>query len=379
MNWLLILTILSSAGFAMAVQAAEQRHYAERKGARELGIVIGNLEPGKYNAITDVPGVMVGHCTVVQGDNIRTGVTAILPHEGNIFMDKVEGAVEVYNGFGKLAGSTQVNELGNIETPIVLTNTLSVPRAADALLSYMLSLPGMEKVYSINPFVAETNDGYLNEIQQRTIGEKEVVQAIKSASSGVVAQGAIGAGTATRALGFKGGIGTSSRIVEIAGRSYIVGVLVQSNFDGSLIVDGVPVGRIMGNDTGVDQDGSCVIVVGTDAPLDHRQLKRLARRSFAGMARVGAGFSNGSGDYAIAFSNAVRHTYGGPEIYPAGERIGNDAISALFGGVMEASEEALLNSVLKTETVSGREGRVSKAVNTEKLIRIMSENSENCK
>ena len=283
-----------------------------RPRAREAGVIVGVLPTGPLNAITDVDGVLVGHTTIIRGDNIRTGVTAILPHGGNLFREKVPGAVFVGNGFGKLAGSTQVNELGEIETPILLTSTLSVPRVADFLIDYMLALPGNEDVQSINPLVAETNDGYLNDIRGRNISRDDVFSAIKSAKSGAIAEGSVGAGTGTVAFGFKGGIGTSSRKLPAGLGGFTVGVLVQSNFGGVLTINGAPVGRELGRYYLKDElaappnrpDGSIIIVIATDAPLDARNLNRLAARAMMGLARTGAAGSNGSGDYAIAFSTA---------------------------------------------------------------------------
>src|ERR1051325_2118162 len=289
-----------------------------RTRARDLGIVVGALPPGPRNAITDVAGVKVGHATLIRGDSVRTGVTAILPHGGNLFREKVPLAVFVGNGFGKLAGSTQVNELGEIETPILLTSTLSVPRAADFLMDYMLALPGNEDVQSINPVVAETNDGYLNDIRGRHVSRDDVFAAIKSAKGGAVMEGTVGAGTGTVAFGFKGGIGTASRKLPARLGGFTVGVLVQTNFGGVLTINGAPVGRELGRyylreelgrSAGAQRvrketnaDGSIIIVIATDAPLDARTRDRRAARAMRGLPRPGAGGSNGSGDYAIAFS-----------------------------------------------------------------------------
>src|SRR5882724_412141 len=288
-----------------------------RMRARELGVVVGILPTGSHNMISDVDGVSVGHATLIQGDNVRTGVTAILPHGGNLFREKVPAAVFIGNAFGKLAGSTQVNELGEIETPIMLTSTLNVPRVADATIDYMLALAGNEDVQSINPLVGETNDGYLNDIRGRHVGREEVFAAIKDArGSWLVDEGAVGAGTGTVAFGFKGGIGTSSRKLPASHGGYTVGVLIQSNFGGILTINGAPVGRELGkyylkeelspanSSSSNTADGSIMIVIATDAPIDHRNLQRLAARSMMGLARTGAAGSNGSGDYAIAFSTA---------------------------------------------------------------------------
>jgi len=339
-----------------------------RPTPRQLGIAIGELEPGPNNDITDVPGVIVGHSTIIRGENIRTGVTAVLPHDGNLFLEKVEGAVEVYNAYGKLAGSTQVNELGRIETPILLTNTLAVPKVADELISYMLSLPGMENVVSINPLVAETNDNYLNDIRARAVKQEDVFAAVQAARSGPIGQGAVGAGTGTGCMGYKGGIGSASRVVGIGAERYTVGVLVQTNFGGRLTVNGVRIDKAVGQEES-GSGGSCIIVVATDAPLGHRNLRRLARRSFAGMARSGANFSDGSGDYAIAFTTHPDFR-SGPEDSPL-ERtrrpLSNNAVSPLFIAVREATEEAIISSVVTATTVTGREGRRREAINLERL------------
>src|SRR5438874_13140215 len=303
---------------ALVRPVASQGQEAKRPRARDAGVVVGVLTPGPLNAITDVAGVTVGHVTLIQGDNVRTGATAILPHAGNLFREKVPGAVFIGNAFGKLAGSTQVNELGEIETPIMLTSTLNVQRVADATIDYMLALPGNEGVQSINPLVGETNDGFLNDIRGRYAGRDEVFAAIKNARGGPVEEGAVGAGTGTVAFGWKGGIGTSSRRLPQNLGGYTVGVLVQSNFGGILTINGAPVGRELGkyylkeqlgaanSSTAVSDraDGSIIIVIATDAPIDHRNLQRLAARSMMGLARTGSAGSNGSGDYAIAFSTA---------------------------------------------------------------------------
>ncbi len=345
-----------------------------RPRARDLGIKVGILPVGPLNAITDVAGVSVGHTTIVRDDNIRTGVTAILPHNRNLFREKVPGAIFVGNGFGKLMGSTQVDELGEIETPILLTSTLSVPRVADYLLDYMLALPGNEQVQSINPVIAETNDGYLNDIRGRHITRDDVVAAIKNAKSGAVEEGAVGAGTGTVAFGFKGGIGTSSRALPKNIGGYTIGVLVQTNFGGILTISGAPVGKELGryylkqelekssqsNASTRDQnpDGSVIIVIATDAPLDARNLKRLAARAMLGLARTGASGSNGSGDYSIAFSTSPDLTIRVGD--DAGTRtqsfrvLPNDAMSPLFLAVIEATEEAIYNSLFRSTTTTGR-------------------------
>ncbi|MBI2686761.1 MAG: P1 family peptidase [Acidobacteria bacterium] len=316
---------------------------------RDAGIPIGVLPTGRNNAITDVPGVKVGHATVIRGDRIRTGVTAILPHAGNLFQRKVPGAVHVGNAFGKLIGSTQVNELGEIETPILLTATLNAFRVADAVVDYMLSLPGNENVRSINPLVGETNDGALNDIRARAVGHDEVFRAIQSAKDGTVEEGSVGAGTGTIAFGWKGGIGTSSRQAG----AHVVGVLVQSNFGGRLTINGV---GMEGLNEAADNDGSIMIVVATDAPCTPRNLQRLAARTMLGLGRTGAAGSNGSGDYAIAFGtgNSV----------PA---LSNEGMSPLFAAVIEATEEAILNSLTQAAAITGN-GRTVRALPVGKVL-----------
>lgn len=325
----------------------------ERPRARDIGLVVGILTPGPLNAITDVAGVAVGHTTLIRGENVRTGVTAVLPHAGNLFRDKVPGAVFVGNGFGKLTGSTQVNELGEIETPILLTSTLNVPRVADALIDYMLALPGNEGVKSINPLVAETNDGRLNDIRGRHAGRDDVFSAIRNARGGRVEEGAVGAGTGTIAFGFKGGIGTSSRRLPEASGGYTVGVLVQTNYGGTLLIGGVPVGReLRGSSHEGSADGSVIVVIATDAPVDARNLGRMAARSMLGLGRTGSSASNGSGDYGIAFSTAPELRIRGGE--PRGGKVlSNDAMSPLFQAVIEATEEAVYNSLFRAVTMTG--------------------------
>jgi len=338
----------------LCVLAAGAQEPARR--ARDLGIAPGRLAPGRWNSITDVEGVRVGHATLIRGARVRTGVTAVLPHGGNLFRDKVPGAVFVFNGFGKLAGSTQVEELGEIETPILLTSTLNVPRVADALLEYMLELPGNADVRSINPLVAETNDGWLNDIRGRHVGREEVFAAIREARSGPVEEGAVGAGTGTVAFGWKGGIGTSSRRAG----DWTVGVLVQTNYGGDLHILGVPVGRLLRRSASDSKDGSVIVVIATDAPIDARNLKRLAARSALGLGRTGAAGSNGSGDYAIAFST-VRQ--------PA-RLLPNDAMSPLFEAVIEATEEAVYNSLLCARTMEGN-GRRVEALPVQRVLEIL--------
>jgi D-aminopeptidase len=320
-----------------------------RPRARDLGITIGAIPTGPLNAITDVAGVRVGHTTIARGDSINTGITAILPPGGNPFREKVPAAIVVGNGFGKLAGSTQVNELGELESPIVLTCTLCVPRAADAVLTWLLNLPGNEDVRSANPVVAETNDGYLNDIRTRPITEADVLSAINGAAAGPVPEGAVGAGRGTVAFGWKGGIGTSSRKLPAESGGWTIGVLVQTNFGGDLRIDGVPVGRELRR-TSASGNGSIIMVVATDAPLDHLRLERLANRALAGLARTGSSMSNGSGDYVIAFSTRV--------LTAPLEVVTNDAMSPLFQATSDATEEAIYNSLLRAETVRGYRGVV---------------------
>jgi D-aminopeptidase len=339
---------------------AQQRHRA-----RDLGIAPGVLRPGAHNAITDVAGVRVGHSTLIQGDSVRTGVTAVLPHSGNLFFDRVPAAIHVGNGFGKLVGVTQVAELGELETPILLTCTLCVWKAADAMAAYLLDLPGMEAVRSINPVVGETNDGYvLNAIRSRPLAPGDVRSALSRATSGPVAEGSVGAGTGTIAFGWKGGIGTASRITAKEDGGWTVGVLVQSNFGGDLQILGVPVGRELGRD-GVKSRpdpqgprGSIMIVVATDAPLSDRNLRRLAGRAMLGLGKTGSAASNGSGDYVIAFSTnpGVRRQTREPR--HSTTELANDETSALFQATVEATEEAIYNSLLMATSVSSRGGTV---------------------
>ena len=325
-----------------------------RPRARDIGIVVGSIPTGPLNAITDVAGVRVGHTTIVRGDSINTGVTAILPHDGNPFQEKVRAAIVVGNGFGKLAGSTQVNELGELESPIVLTCTLCVPRAADAVLTWLLSRPGNEDVRSANPVVGETNDGFLNKIRARPITEADVLNAINLAMPGPVPEGAVGAGRGTVAFGWKGGIGTSSRKLPARWGGWTVGVLVQTNFGGDLRIQGVPIEIKVGAQHAAplpqNGDGSIIMVVATDAPLDHLRLVRLANRALAGLARTGSSMSNGSGDYVIAFSTQ--------KLTVPLEVVTNDGMSPLFQATADATEEAIYNSLLRAETVRGYRGTV---------------------
>jgi D-aminopeptidase len=351
-----------------------------RPRAREAGVIVGIFPPGAQNAITDVAGVRVGQSTVVR-EGVNTGVTAILPHGGNVFREKVPAAIVVGNGFGKLAGLSQVQELGEIETPILLTCTLCVWKAADAMVAWLLARPGMEDVRSINPVVGETNDGGLNDIRSRPIAPEDVAHALESAASGPVEEGAVGAGRGTVAFGFKGGIGTSSRRVPDAQGGWTVGVLVQSNFGGVLVINGAPVGRelgrysfqrdVRGRAGQVDSpDGSIMMVVATDAPLDARNLERLANRALTGLARTGSSMSNGSGDYVIAFSTAESVRRRGNDATRTVQELSNDAMSPLFQAVAEATEEAVYNSLFKATNVRGGRGEVE-ALPIERTLEIL--------
>jgi D-aminopeptidase len=356
-----------------------------RPRARDLGIRIGILPTGRLNSIADVDGVLVGHTTIVKDDRICTGVTAILPHGGNLFREKVPGAVFVGNGFGKLMGSTQVDELGEIETPILLTSTLAVPRVADFLIDHALSLPGNESVRSINPLVAETNDGFLNDIRSRAIGRDDVFGAIRNARAESIEEGSVGAGTGTVAFGYKGGIGTASRKLPVALGGYTVGVLVQTNFGGVLSIDGVPVGEeleryylkdVIGAAGKASDlaDGSVIIVVATDAPLDARQLKRVAARAMSGLARTGSAMTNGSGDYGIAFSTAAQvriRPLATGEFTRRTEVVANDAMSPLFLAAIEATEEAIVNSLFRATTTKGVDGHTVEALPIERTVEIL--------
>jgi len=352
----------------------------ERPRIRKFGIKTGVLNPGKWNAITDVEGVKVGHVTLIEGDNIRTGVTAVLPHGGNIFQEKVPAGVCVANGYGKLMGYTQIEELGSIETPIILTNTLSVPTAANAVITYILSLEGNEKAGSVNAVVGETNDGYLNDIRGRHVKEADVIRAIKNASSGPVEEGAVGAGTGTICFGFKGGIGTASRKLPQSRGGYTVGVLVQTNHGGVFQIKGLAVGVRLGRypmkkEIERESEGSCMIVVATDAPLDSRNLKRLAKRALLGIVRTGGYYSNASGDYAIAFSTAegMRIPHRPQSRTIKTETLRNSQMSPLFLAAAEASEEAILNSMFKAHTMTGMDGHKIEALPLDKVKEIMKE------
>lgn len=348
--------------------------FAQHKRVRDYGIEIGVLKTGKNNAITDIEGVRVGHTTLIIGDSIRTGVTAILPHSGNIFNLKVPAAVYIGNGFGKLAGYSQVKELGNIETPIILTNTLSVPVASDALITYTLNLN--KNVYSVNSIVGETNDGWLNDIRGRHISQEDVLKAIHNAKEGVVEEGNVGAGTGTICFGYKGGIGTSSRVLPKSDGGYTIGILVQTNFGGVFEINGVPIDKELNpsKHKGLyDVDGSCMIVVITDAPLNSRNLERLAKRAIMGLAKTGGIASNGSGDYVIALSTAKDNLVpnAGDSMFNEKKELINDAMSPLFLATIEATEEAILNSLFAAETMVGREGHEIKSIPIDEIIQTM--------
>ena len=376
-------TVLLAAVFA----AAQSTTPKPRPRASDLGLKVGILPTGPLNAITDVAGVEVGQTTIIRGDNVRTGVTAVLPHTGNLYREKVPAAIFVGNGFGKLTGSTQVDEMGEIETPILLTSTTSVPRVADALISYMLALPGNDDVLSINPVVGETNDGYLNDIRGRHLTPDDVFAAVRNARGGPVEEGAVGAGTGTVVFGWKGGIGTSSRRLPANIGGYTIGVLVQTNFGGVLTIGGAPVGQELGqyylrnelqqagnrSGTGSNKaDGSCMIVVATDAPLDARNLKRLAARAWLGIGRTGGSASNGSGDYTIVFSTApqMRIRASDKALTRNAPVMTNDAMSPLFLAVIEATEEAVYNSMFKATTITGN-GHTVEALPVEKTVEIL--------
>jgi D-aminopeptidase len=375
--WLVLITLM---GMVLAGPP-------ERPRARDLGLSPGILNPGTLNAITDVEGVRVGHVTLIKGKSIRTGVTAILPHEGNLFQEKVPCAVYVGNGYGKAAGFLQVQELGVIETPIVLTNTLSVGAAVEAVVTWTLDQPGNEEVRSVNAVVGETNDNYLNDIRGMHVTRKDVITAIEAASDGPVEEGCVGAGTGTEAFGWKGGIGTASRALPEGLGGYTVGALVQSNFGGVLTIDGHPVGKLLGQysfretlkgtdgaddaSSVADEYGSCMMVVATDAPLSSRNLERMAKRAVLGLARTGSFMSNGSGDFVIAFST---------QKYPHQEEQGslqtrdyvpNEAMSPLFLATVETVEEALYNSLLKATTMTGRDNHTIEALPINKVKEIL--------
>ena len=371
--------ILTMRTFALAMtllSAATSSLDAQRARARDLGVAPGVFVPGANNAITDVAGVRVGQVTVTEGAGVRTGVTAIIPHEGNAYLERVPAAIWVGNGFGKLIGATQANELGELETPILLTCTLCVWKAADAMVEWQLQQPGMERVRSINPIVGETNDAQLNDIRSRPITAAQVRQALEGATSGPVAEGSVGAGHGTVAFGWKGGIGTSSRVLPASLGGYTVGVLVQSNFGGVLQVAGAPVGQELGQYAFKDAsskdggDGSIMMVVATDAPLSDRNLKRVASRAIMGLGRTGSSASNGSGDYVIAFSTAreVRRAVNATRLQTT--ELANEEMSGVFEAVVEATEEAIYNSLFQATTVTGN-GRTVEAIPLDKVRAVL--------
>jgi D-aminopeptidase len=382
----LILFLFICALWSQAPRAQNPPNTAEhRRRARDLGIRPGVYGPGPKNGITDVGGVRVGQVTITEGENVRTGVTAILPNAGNVFQEKVAGAIFNYNAFGKLVGAAQVNELGQIETPIVLTNTLSVWNAAAALADWILALPGNENVRSVNPLVGETNDGWLNDIRGFHVKTEHVKRALQEASAGAVEEGSVGAGEGTIAFGWKGGIGTSSRHLPEKEGGFMVGVLVQTNFGGRLTIAGVPVWKklqppsqqshTLDSSPRTPADGSCMMAIATDAPLDSRQLRRLAARAILGMARAGSTGSNGSGDFVIAFSTTNRIGFGaerGPRI----SLVGEDALSPLFEAAAEATEEAIDDSLLTAQSVTGRDGHTAVAIPISRVREILAEAGE---
>jgi D-aminopeptidase len=341
-----------------------------------MGLQPGVLPPGPLNAITDVPDVRVGHRTLIRGDSVRTGVTVIVPHGGNIFREKVPAAVYAANGFGKLAGSTQVRELGTLETPIALTNTLAVGTGVTALVRYTLQLPGNEDVRSVNAFVGETNDHYLNDIRGMHLTAEDFLLALEAATTGPVAEGSVGAGTGTTCFGFKGGVGTASRVLPEAQGGWTVGVLVQSNYGGNLTICGAPVGRELQQTQSSDpatphlSDGSCMIVVATNAPLCPRNLERLAKRAVLGLARTGSCLENGSGDYAVAFTTAYRIPDGGDLLDPPVALVANRAMNTLFMAAVEAAEEAVYNSLFSATSVTGVNGHTREAIPLDRVMEI---------
>ena len=374
-------TLLLTALALVVISAGAFAQTSSRGRIRDFGIEPGIFKPGPLNAITDVPGVKVGQVTIVNGDNVRTGVTAIVPHEGNLFRKKCPAAIFVGNGFGKLAGVTQVQELGTIETPIVLTNTLSVAQGIEGVLTYTLSQKGNEDVGSVNAVVGETNDGQLNDIRGRHVTSEDVVRAITEAKGGPVEEGCVGAGTGTVCFGWKGGIGTSSRVLPADLGGYTVGVLVQSNYGGILEINGAPVGRKLGqylyrsstenSDYQANPDGSCMMVVLTDAPLDARNLERLAKRAMMGIAKTGGVASNGSGDYVIAVSvNKDNLIDEGSDFYSP-KLLHNNAMTPLFEAVIEATAESVWNSLFMATDTQGRNGRTALAIPIDKVLEII--------
>lgn len=375
---IIFLALNSTCADAQAQKFQPPSQPEPRVRARELGVEPGIFKPGALNAITDVAGVRVGQVTLIEGDNVRTGITAILPHAGNAYLERVPAAVFVGNGYGKLIGSTQVSELGELETPILLTCTLCVWKAADAMAAWMLGQPGMQDVRSINPLVAETNDGDLNDIRTRPVTADAVRRALESASSGPVVEGSVGAGTGTIAFGWKGGIGTSSRVLPASQGGYTVGVLVQTNFGGVLSVMGAPVGQALGryafeNDVSKERgDGSVIVVIATDAPLSDRNLRRVAARAMMGLGRTGSSASNGSGDYAIAFSTAKQVRRAWDARQHTTTELANAEMSAVFQGTVEAVEEAVYNSLFMASTVTGN-GQTVDAIPLHRVREVLSQ------
>ncbi len=369
----LLLGVLNVMGADELNKNELQKATSERARAREIGVHVGILPPGEWNAITDVKGVTVGHQTRIEGETIRTGVTAVLPHGGNIYQDKVPAAVYLANAFGKMAGSTQIQELGTLETPIVLTNTLNVGTGVQAVVRYTLDQPGNETVRSVNAVVGETNDSYLNDIRGMHLTTQDFLAAIVAAKTGPVSEGTVGAGTGTSAFGLKGGIGTASRVLPQEYGGYTVGVLVQSNYGGILTINGAPVGRELGSfplssyTTGEKVDGSCMVIVATDAPLSARNLERMAKRAALGIGQTGSYITNGSGDYVIAFSTAYTLPNNSDLLEPEVQLVANGSMSTLFLAVKEATEEALYNSMFMATTVTGVEGRTREAIDLQKV------------
>jgi D-aminopeptidase len=373
----LCLSIFAMSGSLLPTIAAQTDAGVGRPRTRELGITIGVLPTGKWNAITDVAGVSVGHRTIVRGNDVRTGVTAVFPHGGNVFQSKVPAALYVANGFGKFVGATQIQELGVLETPILLTNTLSTFAAADAVVAWSLRQQGNESVQSVNPVVGECNDGYLNDIRGQHVRADDVLQALSDAKGGTIAEGCVGAGVGTRCLGWKGGIGSSSRKLPPSLGGYTVGVLVQTNFDGQLTIDGAAVGQELGryylkDALGGQEHGSCIVIVATDAPLDARQLNRLAKRAPLGLGAVGSPLTHGSGDYVLAFSTheGVRQQFTSTTAVETRPVLRDDRLSPLFQAVREATEEAVVNSLLKATTTTGRDGHTVEAINPDDVVRV---------
>jgi D-aminopeptidase len=367
-----VIVCLNSDVAARADEPAEQRPRLQ-----DMGISIGVIPTGPANSLTDVAGVRVGHRTIVEGNSVRTGVTAVIPHSGNVFLQKVPAAIHVANGFGKFVGSTQIEELGVLESPIVLTNTLSTFAAADALVSWVLKQEGCQDVKSVNPVVGECNDAFLNDIRQQRVRTEDVVAAIQSAHDGPVKEGCVGAGTGTRCMGWKGGIGSSSRRLPASLGGYTVGVLVQTNCGGSLTIAGVPVGRELGRYYMKDQireheHGSCIVIVATDAPLDARRLQRLAKRAPLGLAAAGSPISHGSGDYVLAFSTAkgLRSAYQADSPTTSTKLLRDDQLSPLFQAVRDATEEAVINSLLQAVTTTGHEGRTVEAIDPDQIVEV---------